>query len=230
MSRPAALMSPPVSRLRGSRRCLTPLLLVVTLGVIGCGEAPAPGPADGEDAMARTVPTGLSSEQEVFWERLEELCGQAFVGSPIEAPSDSNWWEAELVMHVRECGDDEIRIPLHVDDDRSRTWVVSRTDAGLRLKHDHRLEDGTPDAENTDYGGDTTGPGSIWRQEFPADAYSVSEVPGRESQLWFLEIRPGEVFSYGLRREATGLRYRVDFDLTAPVDPPPAPWGFEDEG
>ena len=46
-------------------------------------------------------------------------------------------------MHVRECSEDAIRIPFHVGEDRSRTWVVTRTANGLRLKHDHRHEDGS---------------------------------------------------------------------------------------
>lgn len=176
--------------------------------------------------LAACAPTGPAPEQEIFWERLTALCGQAFEGTLIEAPPEDSWWEAErLVMHVRECDEEEIRIPLHVDDDRSRTWVVTRTGTGLRLKHDHRLEDGTPDTANTDYGGDTRLPGSVWRQEFPADAYSVDAVPARASQLWYLEIRPGDAFVYGLRREETGLRYRVEFDLTRPVEEPPPPWG-----
>jgi len=172
------------------------------------------------------VPPSPSAEQEIFWNRLEDLCGQAFEGRVVEAPPEDGWWEAErFVMHVRLCGPEEIRIPLHVDDDRSRTWVVTRTEEGLRLKHDHRLSDGTPDASNTDYGGDTVVPGSVWRQEFPADEYSVEAVPARASQLWYLEVRPEESFVYGLRREETGLRYRLEFDLTRPVETPPPPWG-----
>jgi len=33
------------------------------------------------------------------------------------------------------------------------------------------------------------------------------------------------MFGYGLRREAEGRRFRVEFDLTKPVEVPPAPWG-----
>ncbi len=69
-------------------------------------------------------------------------------------PDDPALSAATLVMHVRECSDAEIRIPFFVDDDRSRTWVLSRTDTGLGLKHDHRHEDGTEDSV-TQYGGDT---------------------------------------------------------------------------
>ncbi len=201
--------------------------------VSACGEQATPGedPHSPGDALPTTaVPAtrapGLSPEQEVFWERLQALCGKAFEGRIFLLPADDAWWDAErLVMHVRECTEDEIRIPLHIDEDRSRTWVVTRIESGLRLKHDHRLPDGTPDEANTQYGGDTALPGSIWRQEFPADAYSINAVPARESQLWYLEIRPGDAFVYGLRREATGLRYHLEFDLTRPVDAPPPPWG-----
>ena len=213
-----------------SRRFLTSsvaplaLMLVGALVLVGCDDRDLP---DGAEQPEPVTAEGPSPEQEVFWENLEDLCGQAFRGEPREAPEDSDWWEADLVMHVRVCSDDEIRIPLHVDDDRSRTWVVTRTDAGLRLKHDHRLEDGTPDPTNTDYGGDTTEPGSETRQEFPADAYSVDAVPGRATQHWFLEVHPEDVFAYGLDREENGLRYRVEFDLNEPVETPPAPWGAD---
>jgi hypothetical protein len=51
-------------------------------------------------------------------------------------------------------------------------------------------------------------------------------VPARPTQHWFLEVHPDEMFAYGLFREETGLRYRIEFDLTDPVEAPPAPWGF----
>ena len=190
----------------------------------GASSPPAATPPAG--ALPGGEPGGPTADQDTFWARLSALCGQAFPGTLVLAPPDDAWWEAEqVVMHIRECTGEEIRIPLHIDENRSRTWVLTRTPSGLRLKHDHRLPDGTPDASNTEYGGDTRLPGSVWRQEFPADAYSVGVVPGRASQLWYLEIRPGEVFAYGLRREETGLRYHIEFDLTRPMDPPPPPWG-----
>jgi hypothetical protein len=174
----------------------------------------------------RTVESNdLAPEQQRFWANLTTLCGQAFEGRAVEGPpTDETFAGHRLVIHVRECSADEIRIPLHVGEDRSRTWIVSRTDEGLRLKHDHRHRDGTPDS-NTDYGGDTSTGGTAERQEFPADAYSVAAAPARATQAWFLEVRPGEMFAYGLHRRATDLRYRMEFDLSTPVDPPPPPWG-----
>lgn len=205
-------------RLRRFARSLAPVVLAL---VAGCADADRAGPPAAD--------TGLAPEQEAFWSALQEICGLAFPGQVLLAPEGDGWWEVEeAVMQVRECSGDEIRIPLHMDGNRSRTWVVTRTSSGLRLKHDHRLPSGEPDETNTQYGGDTDGAGSPWRQEFPADAYSVEAVPARASQLWYLELRPGSDFAYGLRRDATGLRYHLRFDLARPVEPPPAPWGFEE--
>jgi hypothetical protein len=129
-----------------------------------------------------------------------------------------------LVMHVRECKDGVVRIPFHVAEDRSRTWVISRTAAGLRLKHDHRHEDGTEDKQ-TQYGGDTAGAGTATRQEFPADAFTATLLPAAKTNVWTVEVHPDRMFAYALRREGTDRRVRIEFDLTKPIAAPPAPWG-----
>jgi hypothetical protein len=97
----------------------------------------------------------------------------------------------------------------------------------LRLKHDHRHADGSEDAL-TQYGGDTAGPGSALRQSFPADAFSRDMFVRRNSpqsvpNVWAMEVEPGAVFAYELRRP--GRFFRVEFDLTKPVAPPLPPWG-----
>jgi Fe(3+) dicitrate transport protein len=171
-----------------------------------------------------------SPQQHEFWNRLQQLCGQAFEGRAIEAPaSDTLFAGRRLVMHAVACTPDEIRIALHADADRSRTWIITRSDTGLRLEHDHRHADGSPDT-NTGYGGFTRAAGTAWRQEFPADAHSIALVPARDTNVWTLEIRPGVAFVYGLRREATGLRYRMEFDLAHPVPAPPPAWGHGPAG
>jgi hypothetical protein len=131
-------------------------------------------------------------------------------------PSDA-FTGQRLVMHIRECSDNEIRIPFHVGNDRSRTWVLTRTESGLRLKHDHRHDDGTPDAV-TMYGGDTIDPGSAMRQEFPVDAESIRlfEREGLTASVinvWAMEIVPGERFVYELARPGTDRMFQVEFDL-----------------
>lgn len=176
-----------------------------------------------------TTAIAPNTAQDRFFQRLTALCGQAFEGRiaspPVEA--DASFAGKRLVMHVRECSDDEIRIPFHVGEDRSRTWVVTRTASGLRLKHDHRHDDGSEDVL-TQYGGDTVGPGTANRQEFPVDQFS-KDLFNREgaavstTNVWAMEVVPGQIFAYELRRP--NRFFRVDFDLTSPVAPPPPPWG-----
>ena len=172
--------------------------------------------------------------QDAFFERLSALCGQAFAGRvavDTPAPAGNDPFAGKpLVMHVRECSERELRIPFHVGSDRSRTWVITHTGGGLRLKHDHRHEDGSSDAV-TMYGGDTANAGTASRQEFPVDAESKAMFlrEGRAvsvSNTWGLEVEPGRVFVYELARPQR--RFRVEFDLTKPVAAPPAPWGTDD--
>ena len=164
---------------------------------------------------------------DAFWASLQALCGQAFAGQLIESvPPDASFEGKALVMHVRECSDTTIRIPFHLGENRSRTWVLTRTPGGLRLKHDHRHEDGSEDRV-TQYGGDSLPPGTAARQEFPADAYTGQLLPVSASNVWTIEIVPGERYTYALRRE--GRKFRVDFDLKKPIPPPPPPWGAAKE-
>ena len=168
---------------------------------------------------------------DAFMGNLSALCGKAYEGRIVSpaVPGDAAFAGKSLVMHVRDCEADTVRIPFHVGEDRSRTWVVSRTETGLRLKHDHRHEDGSED-KLTQYGGDTVDPGTAARQEFPADDFSKAmfvreEIPQSVTNVWAMEVRPGRIFAYELRRPERF--FRVEFDLTKPVAVPPAAWGAE---
>ena len=160
-----------------------------------------------------------------LWSALQPLCGQAFEGRMVEGtePSDAEIGAQRLVMHVRSCEDDEIRIPFFVGDDRSRTWVITRPSNGLRLKHDHRHKDGTPDRV-TQYGGDQNLATDGLSVDFPADSYTASLLPAARTNIWTIAIEPGRTFTYQLRREESGRKFRVEFDLSRPVPAPPAPW------
>lgn len=167
--------------------------------------------------------------QRGFFADLSSLCGKAYEGRITSPPAaaDASFAGKHLVMHVRECSADTIRVPFHVADDHSRTWVITHTTTGLRLKHDHRHRDGSED-KVTQYGGDSATPPTAARQEFPADAYTKElliregNVAGAEN-IWAIEVNPGRTFAYELRRP--NRFFRVEFDLTRPVAPPPPPWG-----
>ena len=160
-----------------------------------------------------------------LWKALHPLCGQAFEGRLAEGtePSDAAIGKERLVMHVRSCSGDEIRIPFHVGGNRSRTWVLTLTPEGIRLKHDHRHEDGSEDAI-TQYGGDTRGGDDDLSLDFYADADTAALLPASRTNVWTMAVVPGTSFSYALRREESGRRFRVVFDLSRPVPAPPPPW------
>ena len=196
------------------------LIALLSLAIAGCAGHPpsSPAPAD------------------AFLAALAQHCGKAYAGRIAANLPKSSTPEAfegkSLVMHVRGCEAParELRVPFHVGDDHSRTWVLTRTPGGLRLKHDHRHADGSPDVL-TMYGGDSMAVGSAIRQEFPVDAESIAlfEREGSKASVtntWAMEIEPGKHFLYELRRPG-GRLFQVKFDLSTPVPLPPAPWGHE---
>jgi hypothetical protein len=175
------------------------------------------GGADGPDADA------------LYFERLSQLCdGQAYAGQLVSDDAvDADFKTARMIMGPASCDGLTVRIPFAVDEDRSRTWVITRTETGLRLKHDHRHEDGSEDVL-TQYGGDSTPEGSAARQDFPVDAetrtlFIAQDIEVSTQNTWTVEIQPGELFAYQMSRPER--LFRVEFDLATPVEAPPPPWG-----
>ncbi len=168
---------------------------------------------------------------------MSPACGRAYAGRMVsDDPVDSGMAGKPMILHVRVCDAQEVQIPFHVGDDRSRTWFLTQTPAGLRLKHRHRHEDGSLDTR-TFYGGTASAAptllaGGGWRQLFPVDDESkalflAEGIPLSATNVWAIEHVPGRLFAYELRRE--GRFFRVEFDLTKPVPLPPPPWGDTDQ-
>lgn len=179
-------------------------------------------------ALAAASPA-LASPVDDFFAALSQHCGKAYAGRLASTdPADKEAFGDPAVMHVRECSEQEIRIPLHIGENRSRTWILTRTGDSLRLEHDHRHEDGSEDRVNF-YGGETLEPGTATRQEFPADT-STKAMFEREGlavsvdNVWAMEIHDGQ-FAYELNRP--NRHFRLEFDLSQPVTPPPPPWGAD---
>ena len=174
------------------------------------------------------VDDAQKGQADAFMDALRVHCGNAYEGRVVSTDAaDADFASEILILHVRDCNPEAIRAPFHVGGDRSRTWVFTRTENGVRLKHDHRHEDGSEDAV-TQYGGDS----AIiedGRAEFPADQYSI-DLFRREgldqsvANVWAVEISDDQ-FAYELSRE--NRFFRAEFDLTKPAQIPPAPWGAE---
>jgi hypothetical protein len=191
-------------------------LAAATLGVmaVACAsEAPAPQPPAAQ-----------------FLSAVAAMCGNAYAGRIIanEPAQPNDAFEGQtLVMHVRTCEPERVLVPFHVGEDRSRTWVLTLHGDRIRLKHDHRHQDGTED-ELTQYGGDSIAVGTATRQEFPVDQFSIdlftrTNRTVSNTNTWAMEVHPGRMFAYELTRP--GRTFRVEFDLTKTVPTPPAPWG-----
>ncbi len=164
---------------------------------------------------------------DVFWQELQKLCGKAFTGMVAAAPAeDTTFKDIELVMHVRSCEKNQIKIPFFVGADKSRTWVLTRLKNGrILLKHDHRHEDGKPD-KVTMYGGLTSNLGSATRQMFPADDETIKVIVAATTNVWWIDLVDGDYFSYNLRRMGTERHFSIKFDLKKEVKTPDAPWGW----
>lgn len=161
-----------------------------------------------------------------FWENLQKQCGKSFTGEVKEGAANDTFREKKLVMHVRNCDKNTIRIPFFVGDNKSRTWVLTYEKDRIQLKHDHRHEDGSED-KVTQYGGSTTNSGSSMLQFFPADQETSNLIPNAAANVWWITLDETS-FTYNLRRIGSDRLFTVKFDLTKTVATPPAPWGWKD--
>lgn len=190
-------------------------------------------PAVEAEAVAEPEAQAERAPVDEFISRISQHCGESFGGRIIanEPAQDDDAFEGQdLVMHVLSCTPEQVLIPFHVGDDHSRTWVLTRTDDGLRLKHDHRNSDGS-DEDLTMYGGESATAGTATRQEFPVDADSIAMfeaggINASTTNTWAMEIEPEQRFVYELARPG-GRLFQVEFDLTNTVPTPPLPWGSE---
>ena len=175
--------------------------------------------------------------QTSFMAKLKQHCGKAYRGKLVSNDAaDSDLAGKPMIVHFRSCSANRLEIPFHVGTadggwNRSRTWIITRTATGLRLKHDHRHEDGSID-KVTQYGGDTASPGTSGQQEFPVDAESIAMfrrqgLAGSVTNRWIVGI-DARTYAYALRRPdgPDARNFRVEFDVTQPIAPPPAPWGW----
>jgi len=180
--------------------------------------------------QAAEAPLVSIDTHDEFFENIRQHCGKAFQGKiTVDTSSSSYFLNKPLIMHVRKCSNSELQVPFHVGKNASRTWIIKKTGSGLSLKHDHRKKDGTND-DSTMYGGHTIDAGWANAQSFPADQYSKelfvqTGIPQSIGNTWQIFIYPN---TYSYRLISQGREFRVDFDLTKPVVPPPPPWGYKD--
>lgn len=155
-------------------------------------------------AAALTTPAQARGDsRDAFFANLAALCGATFEGASVfpRDPGDA-FAGKKLVANVAKCTANEIRVPFIVGEDRSRTWVFTKSAGALELKHDHRHADGTPD-EQTMYGGMASANGTPHSQAFHADAYTAKLIPAASTNVWTVTLSPdGKTLTYFLERDA----------------------------
>ncbi len=164
------------------------------------------------------------SGQDIFWDTLNRHCGKSYEGTITSEGKNDSFDGKKLVMHVKTCSKTELKIPFFVGEDKSRTWVLTKYDDGILLKHDHRNADGTPE-EVTMYGGKATNLGSETMQFFPADQETSSMIPYASFNVWWITVDDTS-FTYNLHLVNTKRVFTVTFDLTKEVETPGDPWGW----
>lgn len=189
------------------------LVLAMSLVFAGCG----PRQQTERDVAEPIAGTLISETHQAFFNNLARLCGQSFAGKEIYRSHHAEGWaEYEMVMHVELCEADRIHIPFRVGDDTSRTWMFLSDNGRLRLRHDHRYPDGTPE-EDSLYGGFADDTGTAFVQHFIADEYTAEIIDGGGGNVWTIRLDENfSTFTYRLERDGE-KRMRVDFDLTNPL-------------
>jgi hypothetical protein len=194
--------------------------LLITLSLLvflftGCG-SPSQDNNSG-NVLTNEAFKELSEKERAFMNNIATLCGQSFYGREVYVqPGRESWANKILFMSVALCEDSRIHIPFHIDDDKSRTWMLMTDKGKLRFRHDHRHEDGTPE-DQTLYGGYSDGSGDAFKQYFPADDYTRNLLTDTLERQWNI------VLSEDLSKMSYQLQYRgeivfmADFDLTSPI-------------
>ncbi len=165
--------------------------------MLACGPVTEEEKIDDDDLVA------LSGDEKKFFDRISSLCGKKFEGRQIYMTEGrENFAGEKMVIHFESCTDEKISIPFHIGKDKSRTWLLLAEDGRLRLRHDHRYEDGTPE-EITMYGGfSNPNKSTEFSQYFPPDDYTIE----------LLENAPGHEWAFTLTEDMKTMAYCLQYE------------------
>ncbi len=147
-------------------------------------------------------PASACLQHGAFFDNLGKQCGAVYEGASVfpNDPADA-FAGKKLVATFASCKANEIRIPFVVGADKSRTWVITKSGGMVALAHDHRHDDGTPDAQ-TMYGGMAISPGGALTHSFRADAYTAKLIPAAVTNVWTITLsQDAKKLTYYLERD-----------------------------
>lgn len=180
-------------------------------------------------ASATAGDTAKNNAQMEFMAAFEPYCGKAYAAKVVHDSLPSEAWQKPLVVHIRDCEEGVIRMPLHVGEDRSRTWVLTLHEDFIDFQHIHLHEDGSPDTVSP-YGGQTSDAGTATAQSFPADEASkalflANGLDVSVDNTWSISFPDNQTMGYRLSRP--GRLFEVHVDLSQPIPLPPPAWGYQ---
>jgi uncharacterized protein (DUF885 family) len=166
-----------------------------------------------------------SSDQDIFFDSIKAQCGNAFSGSVEDSSNSAAYNGRKFVLHIRDCSDTQIKMPLHIDDNSSRILVLTKSDGSIKLQHDHRHADGSSDAL-TLYGGyssaDSTGSVTNFPESAESIAITKAHAPTRTYPSVWSIILSSEDITYQVVRP--GRTIKTKFKFTDTVAHPPKAW------
>lgn len=161
-------------------------------------------------ALLLTAST-LASETSLF-DYLKKLDGKTYSGSMTYPADPAHDMNQPMEITVKVISENEIRVPFKVGEDRSRTWILTRSPSGVLLKHDHRHEDGTPD-DLTNYGGLDTQQQLGTLLVFPADEETAEMLPEASTNVWTFRLTPDRKRLYYYLERHQEPRFEAVFEL-----------------
>ena len=167
----------------------------------------------------------LDSNQDKFFDSIRAHCGKAFSGSVEDSSNSTAYTGRKFVLHIRDCSNTQIKMPLHVDDNSSRILVLTKRDGSIELQHDHRHADGSSDAL-TLYGGyssaDSTGNVTNFPESVESIEITKAHAPNRTYPSVWSIILSSEDITYQVVRP--GRTIKSNFKFTDMVAHPPKAW------
>ena len=165
------------------------------------------------------------SNQDKFFDSVKAQCGNAFSGKVEDSSNSTAYNGRKFMLHIRDCSDTQIKMPLHIDDNSSRILVLTKSDGSIKLQHDHRHADGSSDAL-TLYGGYSSADSTANVQNFPESAESIAitkaQAPTRTYPSVWSIILSSEDITYQVVRP--GRTIKTKFTFTDTVVHPPKAW------
>jgi hypothetical protein len=151
-----------------------------------------------------------------FFDAIRSLEGKTYYGKAIYMPDTTkanDFWGKKLSFKVIRTSKSEMKLPFNVGENQTRTWVLTKTKGGIRLKHDHRHTDGSPDSI-TNYGGDSDKKISTrLTQYFPADEFTSNLIPAAKTNRWIMEFSDDKKKFYYILERNKELRFKAEFNL-----------------